>query len=283
MTADAHGPQRPSAALGQGPSRPAPVAAEVPTGSADGLRAHPEAELIAAFTDLSDGLAADADSAELLARLVEQSVTTLSATVAGVVLCSPQGSFAVLAASDPTGRVVEDAQVEHRRGPCVDCVQTGHPVAVADLAAAQDWWPGWRPQALAAGVRSVLALPLIARGVAIGALDLYADRADAFTDRDTRIATGLARVAAAVVVTHRNLARARTVTDQLERALQSRVVIEQAKGVVAAVLRVDVDTAFDLVRSHCRRTNQRISEVSDALRSGRLDADALLPPRDRRP
>lgn len=236
-----------------------------------------ETELIAAFVDLSAGLADDLDGSELLMRLVEHSVATMNATAAGVILRTPGGPLAVLAASDPAGRTVELAQLQRREGPCVDCMSTGRPVLVADLGPAQRRWPGWRPRALAAGIRSVLALPMTARGVTFGGLNLFADEPDVFSERDLTIGAGLASVATAVVVTNRQLRQSEGLTEQLERALQSRVVIEQAKGVVAAAWSLDVESAFEVVRRFSRRTNQRLVEVADALRSGRLDADRLRP------
>lgn len=236
-----------------------------------------ESAVIAAFVELSDAQLSDSDTAETLARLVQRCVDLLGVTAAGILLPDRAGQLAVLAASSSEQHTRETLQLHAAQGPCLDCVRTGQPVLVPDLTAAADTgrWPRWAPRALAGGVRSANALPMHLDNQPIGALNLVGDRPHQLTDPNRALGQALADVATTAVFTGRRRHDSDQRSAQLQHALHSRVIIEQAKGVLATALGTSVDDAFTLLRDHSRNTNQRITDVAAALATGRLGSDQI--------
>lgn len=234
-----------------------------------------ETAVIDAFVDLSHGLTTENDVAELLARLVERCVELLGASAAGVLLPDVNGTLAVLAASSSEQDVLENFQLQSAEGPCLDAIRTGEPVLVHDLDAVADRWPIWAPRALSNGVRSAYGLPMSSRGRTLGALNLFGSRTDLVTDRNQRLGIAFADVATVAVLTSRDTRAGDELTRHLQGALESRIVIEQAKGVVGTALGTSMDDAFAVIRRHSRSANRRLSEVARDLAEGRLGADEL--------
>jgi GAF domain-containing protein len=171
-----------------------------------------------------------------------------------------------MAASDENTALLELFQVQNHEGPCLDAFNTAHPVVNADLAAATGRWPRFAPRATAAGFRSVHAFPLRLRSEVIGALNVFgADTGSSLDDADVPIVQALADVAAIGLLQERAIRRSEILTEQLQGALNSRIVIEQAKGAVAQAHGVSVDEAFGLIRGFARRHNRRLSEVAQAV------------------
>jgi GAF domain-containing protein len=180
-----------------------------------------------------------------------------------------------MASSSEAMRVLELFELQTREGPCLDCYRTGKPVVNQDLAVADGRWPRFAAEALAAGFHSVHALPMRLRGTVIGALNLFHIEAGEIRQVDIEAAQALADVATIAVLQHRASLEAQILNEQLHRALNSRIVIEQAKGIVAEHEGLDMEEAFSALRNHARRNNLRLADVADGVINGSLPASAL--------
>jgi GAF domain-containing protein len=182
----------------------------------------------------------------------------------GLILAGPGRRLRFMAASNLTGRELELLQLQSSEGPCLDCFNSGEPVVNADLERARDRWPTFAPAALAAGFQSVHAFPLRLRRETIGALNLFGHDDVAFRDDDIRVVQALADVATIAILQERNIARSDQLAEQLQIALNSRVVIEQAKGALAQAESIGLDEAFERLRTQARSSRRRIVDVAQA-------------------
>jgi GAF domain-containing protein len=222
-----------------------------------------DAELLSdTFVDLADTMVADFDVIDFLHMLTDRSVRLLPASAAGVLLADPRGELRVAAASSEAAGLVELFQIQNDQGPCLDCFRTGRPVTAADLTGPGQQWPRFAAAAAAAGFRAVQALPMRLRDQVIGALNLFAATPGPFGPAELRLGQALADVATIGLLQERNVRRSETVSEQLQAALNSRVVIEQAKGKIAERHGLDMDQAFALLRDHARNTNQRLTDLA---------------------
>jgi transcriptional regulator with GAF, ATPase, and Fis domain len=220
------------------------------------------------FVELTDTMVADFDVIDFLHVLTDRSVQLLDVSAAGLLLADPRGELRVVAASSEAARLVELFQLQNQQGPCLDCFRAGQPVTAADLAAAEQRWPRFAAAALQAGFGAVQALPMRLREQVIGALNLFRADAGAFAPEDIRIGQALADVATISLLHERNVRRTDTLNEQLQTALNSRVVIEQAKGKLAERLGLDMDQAFSLLREYARARNLRLSDLAQAVIDG---------------
>jgi GAF domain-containing protein len=233
------------------------------------------------FVDLADTMVADFDIIDFLHLLTDRTVRLLGASAAGVVLADPRGGMRVAAASSEEARLVELFQLQYDQGPCLDCYRTGRPVTATDLTGPDQRWPRFAQAAVQAGFRAVEALPMRLRDQVIGALNLFGAEPGPFETADLRIAQALADVATIGLLHERNVRRSETVAEQLQAALNSRVVIEQAKGKLAERLGIDMDRAFTMLRDYARNSNQHLTDVArDFVTGGTAD---FPPPAPRRP
>ena len=214
------------------------------------------------FVDLADTLVADFDVIDFLHLLTDRTVLLLAASAAGVVLADPRGELRVAAASSEEAGLVELFQLQNDQGPCLDCFRTGRPISAADLTGPDQRWPRFAQAATQAGFRTVEALPMRLRDQVIGALNLFRAEPGAFETTDLRIAQALADVATIGLLHQRNVRRSETVAEQLQAALNSRVMIEQAKGKLAERYVIDMDRAFTMLRDYARNTNQHLTDVA---------------------
>jgi GAF domain-containing protein len=222
-----------------------------------------EQHLAAAFVELVDTLVDDYDVVDLLDRLAGHSVRLLGVTAAGLLLDDQRGGgLRVLAASSEQTRLLELFQLQTDQGPCLDCVHTGQPVSVPDLADATARWPRFAPVAVRQGFRAVHALPLRLRNQTIGALNLFHDQPTTLTADELRLGQALADAATIGILHERAVRRGETLIEQLQTALNSRVIIEQAKGFLADRGGLDVDQAFNLLRRYARDHNLRLSDTA---------------------
>lgn len=235
-----------------------------------------EALLARTFVELADSLVVDFDVVELLTLLADRCVEVFDVAAAGLMV-SADGELRVLASSSETMRVLELFEVQADEGPCVDCFRTGQPVVVVDLDATDGRWPGFGPKAVAGGFRSVHALPLRLRGHTIGALNLFRVQEGPMRESDVVAAQALADVATIAILQHRSAVDAHTLNAQLTHALQTRIVIEQAKGVVSERAGLDMDKAFERLRRHARNHNIRLSDVAHAVTGRSLAVSSLDP------
>jgi GAF domain-containing protein len=234
-----------------------------------------EALLARTLVELADTLVADFDVVELLTRLTDRCVDVLDVGAAGLMLVAPEGDLRVMASSSEAMRVLELFELQSQEGPCLDCYRTGRPVVNQDLAAADGRWPRFAAEALTAGFRSVHALPMRLRGAVIGALNLFHIEPGEMRRADVDAAQALADVATIAVLQHRAALEAQALNEQLDHALNTRIVIEQAKGMVAEREGVNIEGAFSRLRSHARNHNLRLVDVANDVIGGRLAASAL--------
>jgi GAF domain-containing protein len=216
------------------------------------------------FVEVADTLVDDFDLVDFLQNLVDRAATVSGAEAVGLMLEAPGGKLRYMAASNPTGRMLDLLQIQTAEGPCVECYRTGSPVVNADLNRALDRWPEFAPAALAAGFQSVHAFPLRLRREILGALNLFGREHVAFDDDDVRIVQALADVATIALLQERNIARSDELTEQLQFALNSRIVIEQAKGGLAQAEGITLDEAFDRLRRRARSSRMKLVDVAQA-------------------
>ena len=239
-----------------------------------------EALLVRTLVELADTLVDDFDVVEALTRLADRCVELFDISAAGVMLVAPEGDLRVVASSSEAMRVVELFELQAQEGPCPECFHIGQPVVDADLASGEHRWPAFAPVAIEAGFRSVHAVPMRLRGESVGALNLFGAEAGGLDGADAIAGRALADVATIAVVQHRATRHAQAVTEQLDHALNSRVLIEQAKGVLAERTGLDMERAFSRLRDYARTHNLGLSDVAQRMIDGRLDVAALpsVPP-----
>jgi GAF domain-containing protein len=224
-----------------------------------------------AFVELADTLVDDFDVVDFLTQVTLRCADVLDVTAAGVLLTDQRGALQVVAASTEQTRLLEVLQLQTDQGPCVECFRTGSPVAVPDLSQAAGRWPQFVAQAQQLGFASAHALPMRLRTDVIGALNLFSDRLRAALDETTiRLGQALADVATIGLLQARAIRHHEVLTEQLQSALNSRIVIEQAKGVIAERRRIDMDQAFALLRGAARSGNRRLSELAREIVDGAM-------------
>jgi transcriptional regulator with GAF, ATPase, and Fis domain len=228
-----------------------------------------DGELLAeAFVELTDTMVADFDVIDFLHILTDRSVQLLNVSAAGLLLADPRGALRVVAASSEAARLLELFQIQNDQGPCLDCFRAGAPVEAEDLADAAQRWPRFTAAAQRAGFAAVRALPMRLRDHVVGALNLFRTSPGAFSPADVCVGQALADVATIGLLHERSMRQSEALNEQLQTALNSRVVIEQAKGKLAERLGLDMDQAFTLLREIARDRNLRLSDLAQAFVSG---------------
>ena len=217
------------------------------------------------FVEVADTLVDDFDVIEFLEVLTRHTAEVSDAASAGLLLADPHGQLQYMAASEESVKLLELFQLQYHQGPCLDCFRTGAAVVNSDLHQAGQRWPLFAPRAVEAGFQSVHALPLRHRQKVIGALNLFSTDLGHLEPTDVRIIQSLADIATIGLLQERTISSAEILTEQLQSALNSRVTIEQAKGVLARTHGIDVDSGFDLMRDYARRNHQRLSDVARAV------------------
>jgi GAF domain-containing protein len=219
------------------------------------------------FVELTDTMIADFDVIDFLHLLTDRSTRLLDVSAAGLLLADQRSELRLVAASSEAARLLELFQLQDGQGPCLDCFRTGKPVSSADLAD-DTRWPQFTDAAQRAGVSAVQALPMRLREQVIGALNLFRATPGAFDPVDVRVGQALADVATIGLLHERSMRRSDALNEQLQAALNSRVVIEQAKGKLAERLGLDMDEAFALLRDYARSHSRRLSELARAFVDG---------------
>jgi GAF domain-containing protein len=237
-----------------------------------------EADVVRSLVEMADTLVDDYDVIDLLTGLADRCVSLLGVSAAGVMLVSPAGSLALVASSSEAMRLLELFELQAQEGPCLDAFRTGEPVRHEDLEAGSGRWPSFSAAALAAGFRSASALPLRLREVTLGALNLLSDTRSPLAEADVIVARAFADLAALSIAQHRASAEAQRLNEQLSGALTSRVVIEQAKGVISERAGVPLAEAFSRLRAYARNRNLRLTDIAQAAVDGTLDPKAWAPP-----
>jgi GAF domain-containing protein len=222
-------------------------------------------ELLAAtFVELADTLIADFDVIELLTRLGERCLQLLDATGTGILLGDQMGTLHVMAASSDQAELLELFQLQEDEGPCLDCYRGGEAVVCADLAATNRW-PRFGPVALEAGLRSVHAFPMRLRDRVVGTLDLFVAEPRPLSPADIAVGQALADAATIAILQDGAARDARTTVNQFRHALNSRVTIEQAKGVLSERQDITTDEAFSQLRAASRKHRLKLSSLAGAI------------------
>jgi GAF domain-containing protein len=237
-----------------------------------------EAVLTRTLVELADTLVDDFDIVELLTLLANRCVEVLDVSAAGLMLVAPDGNLRVIASSSEEMRLVELFELQAEEGPCPDCYRTGLPTMDPSLAMDTGPWPRFRIVALNAGFKSVHALPMRLRGETIGALNLFRPTEGPLDESDLTVAQALADVATITILQQRAAQHSNVVIEQLNHALNTRVLIEQAKGILAERAGLAMNEAFERLRHHARDHNLLLVNVAQAVIDGTL-APGPLPPR----
>ena len=220
------------------------------------------------FVELADNLVADFDLIDFLRLLTDRCVGMLGAGAAGVLLADRDGKLRVMAASDEQVRLLELFQLQNDEGPCLECFRTGAPVTAPDLTREADRWPRFVTAAHQSGFGAVQALPMRLRDEVVGALNLFRATPGPFDPAATLIAQALADVATISLLQQRTTHRSSVLNEQLQTALNSRVLIEQAKGKLAERQNIDMEQAFTALRGYARSHNRRLADVARAFING---------------
>ena len=234
-----------------------------------------EQRIVQTFVELADTMVDDFDAIEFLHRLAERCVELLDCAEVGVLLADAAGRLLVMASSSERSEALELLQSQNEEGPCFECYHRGRPVFSHDLSADQGRWPMFSPAAISRGFKSVQTVPMRVRGETIGALNLFRADVGAIAERDVSLAQGMADIAAVALLQERTLRESHGVVEQLQGALTSRVVIEQAKGVFAENAQISVDAAFVLMRDYARAHNRRLGDIAAGVIDGQIDPAML--------
>jgi len=231
-------------------------------------------ELIAdTFVELADTLVAEFDIIEFLHILVEKTVALLDADAGGIMLADQRGGLEVLAASSHEVRLVELFELQNQEGPCLEAFRTGEAVTKNDLPEMRAAWPSFTTRLEQAGFSSAQAVPMRLRDEVIGALNVFRVSPGALTAADMKMARALADVATVGLLQERTIRARERLAEQLQGALNSRVLIEQAKGVLAERTGLEVDQAFAAMRAHARRSGLSLHSVAEDVVQGRIQLD----------
>lgn len=236
-----------------------------------------ETLLAKTFVEIADSLVTDFDVVELLTLLADRCVDVLDVGAAGLMLVGPDGELRVLASSSEAMRLLELFELQAQEGPCLDCFRTGQPVVNQDLATVDGRWPRFAAKAIESGFHAVHALPMRLRGEVIGALNLFHIEPGEMRSADVEAAQALADVATIAILANRAAREVQIVNEQLTQALNSRILIEQAKGMLAERLTLDMEGAFKTLRNHARNHNLKLVDVARSVVEGTLAASALDP------
>ncbi|MGQ0629822.1 MAG: ANTAR domain-containing protein [Sporichthyaceae bacterium] len=237
-----------------------------------------EQRLAETFVGLADTLVVDFDLIEFLYSLVDSCAELLDVSAVGLMLADSSGRLTVMASTSEEMRLLELFQIQNDQGPCLECYQSGTQVQEDDLSTAQGRWDRFAPEAVAAGFRSVHALPMRLREETIGAMNLFHEKPNALKDADIQIGQAMVDVATIGLI-QVDLGRRREILlAQLQTALDTRIVLEQAKGVLAERRSIRPNEAFTLLRNHARAHNVRLTDLAHEVIEGRTSVPGLMAP-----
>ena len=235
-----------------------------------------ERDVSRVFVALAGSLAGGDDVVELLTTLTAECARLLDVSSAGLLLADQRGVLHVMAASSERTRELEVFQLQRDEGPCRDSYRAGAAISVPDLEAETDRWPQFAPHALAAGFASVHALPMRLRETKLGTIGLFGTSVGDLNPDDLDLGQAFADVASVALVQDRTSNDRAAINLQLQAALTSRVVIEQAKGVIAQLGDLQMQDAFAVLRRYARDHNLRLSELAGAVVARQLPGRLLL-------
>lgn len=238
----------------------------------------PTERLANVFVEMADTLVDEFDLVDFLHTVTARTSELAGAAAAGLVLADHNDQLQFMAASEERAKLLELFQIQASEGPCFDCFTRGVPVINAELRDAEDRWPKFAPEAVAAGFQSVHAFPMRIRQERIGALNPFGTEVGRMEPGDEHIMQSLTDVATIGLLNERAVRRAEVLTEQLQAALNSRVIIEQAKGVLAQTFGITVDEGFERLRTYSRHNGAQLSEVARMLVTNPSDLPELTSP-----
>jgi len=230
--------------------------------------------LARAFVRLADTLSDEFDVVEFLQSLSVDSVEIIGAEAASVMLANARGELRLVASSEERMRLLELFEIQSAQGPCLDAFGSGQAVQ-ASGAESRTRWPVFAPRASAAGFGALCAVPLRAHAEIVGALNLFRGGDQPFSDAELEIARAMAQVATIALIQERAIRERSLLAGQLQAALRSRIVIEQAKGMLAEHLSTTIDEAFQLLNKYAHDHNRRLTEVARDVVDRKIPHDAL--------
>ena len=224
------------------------------------------------FVELADTLVENFDVVDFLQTLTDRCVEVVGTTASGLMLSDQRGGLQVMTATMQRARLLELFELQTQQGPCIDCFNTGNALTNIDLTQPEAYkkWPTFTLAAAEAGFGTNHALPMRLRGQVIGTLNLFSDQPVRLSDSDLTVAQAMADVATIGLLHQRNTHEQTVLSEQLQTALQSRVLIEQAKGALAAHTNLDVNQAFHKMRAYARHNRQTLTDVAEAISKWRL-------------
>jgi GAF domain-containing protein len=237
----------------------------------------PSHRLAEVFVELADTLVDTFDVVDFLQVLTDRSVELLGADAAGLTLADERGDLQLMASTLERMRLIELFELQISQGPCRDCFDTATAVVNVELPDAAERWPQFTPAALEAGFTSTHALPMRLRGQVLGALNLFTNKASHMDAEQVGIGQAMADIATIGLLHERNAHEQVNLSEQLQSALHSRILIEQAKGVLAGRYGLEVSEAFSHMRYHARRTGVTLTVVAQSVIDGTIGADVLIP------
>lgn len=234
-----------------------------------------ERAVIRAFVDLSNELVDGYDVVDMLSRLTSSCARLLDVASAGLLLADARDRLHLVASSSERTHHLEIFQLQRDQGPCLDCYRHREAIIVPDLAA-EVRWPEFCRAARSAGFESVHALPMRLNDSVLGTLGLFGEEVGRLGVDDLALAQALVHVASVAIVNEKSSTDLVTINSQLQRALTSRIVVEQAKGVIAHVGGVDMDGAFAVLRQYARDHGRKLSDVAAEVVRRDLPGEVLV-------
>jgi GAF domain-containing protein len=240
-----------------------------------------ETRIITAFVTMADTLTTEFDVVDLLHTLVEECAEMLHIEAGGLMLADSEGRLQLMTSTSEHADLVEIMQLAADAGPCIDSFNTGIAVSVPDIQRSGGRWPAFQKAALQQGFHSAHATPMKLRGQIIGTMNLFGTDRNVVSPRDAALAQALADVATIGILQERLIREGHVVAEQLHNALDSRIIIEQAKGIVAHSLSVDMPDAFSVLRSYARNNNLTMRSVAERVSNRTLTVQTMVGPTQR--
>ena len=241
-----------------------------------------EARLARAFVRLTNPLVKDFDIVEFLHGLAVDSAEILGAEAAGVMLADQRSGLRLVTSSQARMRHLELLELKTAQGPCLDAFASGQAVQ-ASAADSLSRCPAFAPRASEAGFQRLCGVPLQVRAEVIGVLNLFRDGDEPFIVNEMEIARAMAEMTAIALIQEQELRDSNVLAGQLQAALDSRILIEQAKGMLAEHFTIPVDNAFQVIRKYARGHNRKVADVAAAITSGKITSQALITPHGQQP
>lgn len=235
--------------------------------------------LVRAFVELADTLVDDFDVTDLLHTLVERLMQSFKIAAVGLLLTDEEGTLTAVTASGEEARIISLLQLQRKKGPSFEAFSTGRYVVSNDLAASRSRWPEVVDEALSYGYTAVHAVPMKVRDTVVGAINLFETAPHKLTPEDVPVIRGMAEIATIAILQARAMNEALETADQLRVALRTRVILEQAKGMISQSHGISMEKSFSLLRSYARERRLRLNEVANQIVDGRLhvsDIEGLI-------